>query len=515
MARYATFKYSQEKYGISATPTYGVLVDWNGDGEFDISTSGGENLHDDIVSIIIDRGFSDLIGRTAKVGRCTIVLNNSDKNYSPPLDPNLLPRRNVQVWMSWDGETVSLFRGFIESIQPDPNIRGKRQATLECVDAIALLQLHETYIPLMESQRGDQIIQTVVADCYTPPGTNYDTDINTFPFAGDKWSDDLLYGKRKQRALKSIRDVCRSNWGWFFIGKDGSPTFHNRHHRLVDVTIKATLSNAMSKMKYIKSVESVFNHVEVIAHPRSIGDSNEVLWELEASDPPKVEPGQFKIFRAKFRDPNQKDFNIGGKSVIPPVSGTDYTVNASADGSGQNLTTYFSVSANIFANMADITITNNGSIGGYITLIRIRGLAVRVYSPPIMFSDDSLSQADYQKRSLLVDATLQDSIQEAQEQADYLLGRYKDPLDEISGCLFHAGRSATLLNYARDIEIGDRIGITESQTGLSDFECFVSSIHHQIDGASHKVQINIEKADAGNYWIMNISQLGTDTRLAY
>lgn len=498
---------------MSVTATYTLEVDWDGDGVFEV----GEDVTADLISVDIDRGLTDPLRRVAKVGRLNCVLRNTNRAYSPPLNANALPRRQCRFSMTYNSITTVLFRGFIEQLAPDFGQYRRRQISISAVDAISLLQLHELRLALQLNKRGDELISAVVADCYTPPGTAYDVDLETFPFGADQWSDDVLYGASRQRALNAIGDICRSNWGWFYIRGDGYAVFENRHHRLLDTTTQAAFSDTMMQLQYKKSVESVYNEVEVVAHPRTVGGSNEVLWQLEVTDS-RVDPSTAIRYNVRYRDPDNKDFDIGGKDMISPVSGADYQMTSQPDGAGSDVTANFTVSATLYANGAEIVVTNNSaSQVGYINLLRIRGLAVRVYAPPIFREIDSASQAAYQKRALKVDAVLQDDQLVAQDQAKYLIGRYATPLDEISGLSFWANSDATRMGYARDLEISSRISLTEYQTGLSGFECFVQSIRHAISqaGRLHRVEIDVEKADAGDFWLLGTSTLGVDTRLAY
>lgn len=498
------------------TATYTVEIDWNGNGTFD---GGSEDVSADVRSIHIRRGFPDVIARVAQVGRCTLVLKNDDQAYSPPLQANVLPRRLVRVRMTYSAVTTTLFYGYVDSVEPDAGTKGRRRVVIECVDGIAILQILEVLIALQENVRGDTLIGTIVSNAYTPPGTAYDVDLETFIFAGDKWSDDLVYGGgERKRALEAIRDVCASNWGWFYVRRDGYAVFENRHHRLLDQTGAATLDGTMatSKWRYRKSVESVFNEVEVTAHPRNVGGSNEVLWSLDTDNTPVVQPGQKIVYAAYFRDPNNKDFKIGGKTVVAPAATTDYTMNSADGGGGSDRTADFGVSATVYANRADIAVTNNGATVAYITKLQIRGLAVRVYAPPTFRAVDPTSQSAYQKRTLTVDAVLDDSGNFADSAKDYLLGRYKDPLDEITGVAFSGNRSAALLGYARDLEISDRVTLTESQTGTSAADFFLTAIEHIVGaGKFHSVSFDVEKAGAGGFWVLNVSQLNVDTRLAF
>ena len=117
---------------MAEVATYGLYVDWNGDGDFGDT---GEDVTADFVSGTIDRSFSSPLARVAGVGRATFILNNLDRDYSPPLQANVLPRRAVKFEMTYGGTTATLFRGFLEEITPTFGQYGARKVTLTCVDA--------------------------------------------------------------------------------------------------------------------------------------------------------------------------------------------------------------------------------------------------------------------------------------------------------------------------------------------------------------------------------------------
>lgn len=493
------------------TATYEVLIDWGNDGSF---ATSGDDVSADVMSVDIRRGFSDSLSRVAKVGRCQIVLKNSSRNYSPELQASVLPRRQVSV----KADSIPLFRGFLESIEPDFGSNLRRRVKLECVDAIELLQDAEILVALQENKRGDELISSIVANVFTPPGTAYDVDTDNFPFAADRWTDDIVYGAGKQeRALPAIRDVCMSNWGRFYIRADGYPVFENRHHRLLDQTSQATLADTMVKLGYKKGTDQLYNEIKVTAYPRTVGASNEVLWAQEAGSIPSVEMGVTAIVSARFRDANNKTVEMGGKSVVSPVATTDYLMNSASNGSGANLTANFTVTATVYASHAEISITNNGAVTGYVTLLQIRGLAVRSYAPPVLIASDAASQTTYKsKRTLPIDSILQDDTNLAQDLANYLLGLFSTPPGEIGGIVFKARRNATFLGYMKDLEISDRVTISETQTGVNG-DYFINAISHRISdcGLRHEVELDVEKADAASFWKLDISELGLSTRLAY
>lgn len=515
MAQFGTFKYGNDVYGLSGDAGYGVFVDWDNDGDF---SDAGENVTSNAISVDIQRGFPDPLERTAKVGRCTIILNNSNRDYSPELDADVTTMRAVIVQMRWDGTTKYKFTGYLENIQPDAGqYEPGRTVKLDCIDAMALLQEAEILIALQENKRGDELIAAIVSNVFTPAGTAYDVDLDEFPFAADEWRDDIVYGGGKQqRALPAIRDVCVSDWGHFYIRADGYPVFENRHHRILDTTVVASFSNLMDGLRYKKGRGLLYNDLKVTAYPRTVGGSNEVLWAFESGNVPSVGVSETVIYSARFRDPNNKSFDIGGKTVVAPAATTDYTMNSAADGSGSDLTANFTVTATVYANHAVITVVNNGASTGYITKLQIRGLAVRVYAPPTLLASDSASQTTYKsKKTLAIDSVLQDDVNVAQQLANYLVGLYGTPPPEITGVKFVAQYNSTFMGYARDLELSTRVTLVETQTGVNG-DYFVNFIHETIEnyGLWHRVSFDVEPANPGGFFILDVSRLDSADKLA-
>ncbi len=135
--------------------TYHLYVDWDNDGAF---TSPGDDCSADFVRASISRGFSDPLARVVTTGRATIVLNNASRAYSPPLSANLVPRRPMLLQMKYGGVTAARFAGYVEAIRPNTGRWAGRRVTLECVDALMLLDLCDAQIPLLTDVHADDVI---------------------------------------------------------------------------------------------------------------------------------------------------------------------------------------------------------------------------------------------------------------------------------------------------------------------------------------------------------------------
>jgi len=483
--------------------TYGVYVDWNDDGDYGDS---GEDLSTPFSSATIKRGFNDSLARMTAVGRATTRFNNEDKSLSPPLEATVLPRRPMKLEMTYGGSTVALFTGFTDAIDADAGTRGGRMVTIENLDSVALLDQDKGPIALLTDTTADAVITAAVAATFTPASTDYDAGINTFPFSSDRWDYDLVSGSqvggtsyiKKERASDKILAACAADWGHFFISKTGVPTFRNRHATQLDTSTELTLTNTMGAMNYRKSAAPIYNVIEVTCYPRSIGEVYEVLSQLDQHAAPMIEESGTVTFELWFKDPSNKGLSIGGKDVVTPVATTDFTCTSDEAGEGDDETGNVTVSdCSKYGDHVKIELTNAAAYPVYVQLLRVRGYAVRTAEPITVSTEDATSIDDYGRRLLPIDAPLMGSAVHAQNLCDWLLSYYKDPQDEVRAVQFWANNSAALLEAARDLELLDRVVITETQTGLSSYAGYITSITHDIwPGGIHSVTLDLATAFA-------------------
>jgi len=509
---------------MSAKATYQVYVDWNNDGDYG---DAGEDLSTLFSSARIRRGFNDSLSRMVTVGRASTRFNNTDKSLSPPLEADVLPRRPMKIEMTYGGSTVALFTGFTDTIAPDAGERGGRMVTIENIDAIAKLDQDQGAIALLTDTTADAVINAAVNAVFTPASTDYDVGINHFPFSADRWTYDLVSGMQgagtsyiqKASAANKILAACVADWGFFFIAKDGTPTFRNRHATSLDTTTELTLDNTMGAMNYRKSTAPIYNVIEVTCHPRSIGTVYEVLGQIDQDSAPMIEASSTATFTLRFRDPSNNSLSIGGKDVITPVATTDYECTSDEAGEGDDETGNVTVSnCSKYGDHVEVTLSNAVARPVYLKSLRVRGYAVRTAEPITVTAEDATSIANYGRRRLAIDAALMSNPIHAQNLTDWLLSYYKDPQDEVRGVTFWANNSAELMEAARDLELLDRVVITEDQTGLSGYAGYITSITHNIQpGRIHSVTLDLATAFTygADPFTLNLSLLNGPDVLVY
>jgi hypothetical protein len=156
----------------------------------------------------------------------------------------------------------------------------------------------------------------------------------------------------------------------------------------------------------------------------------------------------------------------------------------------------------------------------YIQKLQVRGRAVRVREKVTVMAEDDTSIATYGARELKLRMPLISDPMHAKLLADYLLDYYKDPLHDVKGVTFFANRNATLMEAARDLELCDKVELSEEQVGLDAFEGFIYGMTHNIniqDGGVHTVTLDLEQAYdiGGTPFRLDSSQLDSGDVLIY
>lgn len=218
--------------------TFRVEVDWDHDG-----TWTDESAY--VLRVQSRSGFAAAGDPVAEVGRCTITLDNTTRRFSPgnasgALYGKLLPRRVVRVQAISGAETWTLFRGFIERLEPDSGLRGAGAVRLACVDAIALLARQRLSVEHAESKTVSAAVAEIVSAVYTPPGTAYRDNGDSLNHYGYAWQPEHT------TALDALRDVADAVYGRFFVARDGTPTFATRDQlQNPTTTVAATFGDAV------------------------------------------------------------------------------------------------------------------------------------------------------------------------------------------------------------------------------------------------------------------------------
>ncbi len=184
-------------------------------------------------------GYDEAGAPVAAGGRCTLLLDNRDRRFSPgntggPLYGKLLPRREVRVQASDGASTWTLFRGYVETITPQAGAFHGDSCEITCVDGIALLARQQISVPYVDSRAVDAAVADVVGAAYTPPDSAYADNGDTLTHYGRSWQPERM------TALAALREICTAVYGRFYAARDGTATYITRGDRQ-DPSVEAVL----------------------------------------------------------------------------------------------------------------------------------------------------------------------------------------------------------------------------------------------------------------------------------
>ena len=225
----------------------------------------------------------------------------------------------------------------------------------------------------------------------------------------------------------------------------------------------------------------MINRVIVELHPRRVdAGTSTVLFSLGNAPLIGATP---VTFNAPYRDPESGRYvRVGGVNMTTPVATTDYTLNSQADGSGTDLTANFSVTAIFGGNAAVVTVTKNSGADAYLTKCQLRGRGVYAFESVIVDLKDSASILKYGQMSQRIDMPYQSDVNLANTVAALLLANNKEPRTKVTQIKFLANHSSVTMMHALMRDIGDRISVSETLSGLSAEEYFIQAIEFAVIG---------------------------------
>lgn len=446
---------------------------------------------------IIRRGFSGSTptDRVANTGTLTLDLNNAANNsggklgYYSPDHANCRAGfgigTRIRYWLK-DSASVKRYRfhGKIVEITPTFGVLRERNVSIQAVDFMEYLA--ETKINLLTVQTGkrpDELIAIIIGNLpIAPLATSYAISPATLAYALHADLDEKTTG------MNAIQKIVQSDLGYVFVAGDSSSgetfTYQNRHSRILQTTVLATLTDTMTDLKVGRRAGDVFNDVRVTTHPVRLDTSGMVV--LATAQTEFIVPAGGTVTPTlQYRDP-AGNARVSGIEMIPPEGGTnnggpDYKFTAIPGSGGSELNGVMTVTASFGANSALLTIINGGAVSAYSggkELFQLRGRGVYLYDPVVAIHADPASGTTYGNRSISYDLPYESDINIGDAFSAEILSRYKSPISNIESVSFSANRSTTLQDYAALRDIGDRISLVETLTGINS-QFFINSVEYE------------------------------------
>lgn len=477
-----------------------------------------------------DRGLPGVtaVDRFAKTGTWNFEMRNDAATsvgviggYSPDnvnCRPNFRVGIGVRLMAQVSGEFLPVFTGELEEIDPFPGAYDGR-LTVPCtaVDWVnTAMQTPMGGLPTQLAKRSDQVFTSIVAIAPRPPrATQVMFGLDTYPYAGDTATDG------QTMIAAELQRLTMSELGLGYVKADGTLVFENRKFRPTSVGVVDTfLDTELVDLAPQRGRKSIVTRVQTTVYPRKASDvATGVIFSLNTVT--AIGPGETKSFGpAAYRDPSTNSATqIGAIDQQPPAATTDYTLNASQDGSGLDLTASATVTAAYSGNSVVFTVTNNSTRTGWITKLQCRGRALNAYGTIKADREDTTARDIYGQNMLQIDMAYQNDPAVGAEAAAYLLNLGKSPITQLpAATVFAHQNNPSLMARCLRREISDRIAIQETVSGLTK-TYFINSIQTIFDGRLNLTWIvSLVPVDLTQYWLVEVvgrSELDQTTVLGY
>lgn len=444
--------------------------------------------------------------RIARTGEMRVVLNNTSGCFDPE-DTDALTgwgiNTKIKLEVTFDGTTYRRFYGTVQDIKfSDPNTK-EHTATVLITDWMNYAYKFPLTASSVEAYKlGGYAVDSIVDDVsQTPLATNYS--------AGD-YVYDATYDSTtvKTKAATEINKIVMSELGYFYnkhdkingetlvfeaAGDRGADRAISKIPKLVaDCGYILQAGSAVDKVLdtagnnivaaevqdahmngiangYKRSYgDNILNSVKITAYPKRVDTTEQTLYKLGTVM--VLSSGEVKTINARYQNLTTKEYcNALTSQMIAPVATTDYTMNSNSGGTGTDLTSSLSVTAVYRAAEVELTLTNSGSVSGFITLLKCRGYGVYQDSSINTKVEDTTSQATYSMSELNIDQQYQRDTVRGEAEAYKILDIERNPRTRLDEAAFIANKSDFAMLAFLAIDIGDMVKITESSLNLADY----------------------------------------------
>lgn len=400
---------------------YTPYIDWDRDGTYTSEQARvlAFTVRRGRTSTITDEGYTHV-----SPGYFSVTLENYDGRYQPydtdgPLYGYLKPNREFKLQATLDSLTYNLITGWVRDIRLQER---NSKAVVTGYDGIDWLQRQSCVRGALST---DYPVSSAINDLVQDAGWPYsDTDGWVFPatfnitIGGNNIEnngDTIPYWWAEPRLTiwEELEQIANAFGGDPYVSNDGTFSYNARLYNNVS-RLSLTQAEILRDIEQQQPWDELRNSIQVYSYPKAVSSSDSEIWEM--NDVILIGASQTATVYAEFTYSNNDAAAI---EVNTPSSTDDYLAFDNADGTGTNRTSSISIVMTAYASSAKLEITNNHTSAVYLTLMRLRGVAV--YSPTrtIREASDSDSITDYGILSLQIDSPWMQSVAEAQMHASY------------------------------------------------------------------------------------------------
>ena len=476
--------------------------------------------------------------RCAQPGSLTFALDNSVKNsgtaqgyYSPThasVRSGFEIGIGVRLVIVYGGVSYYKFNGRLGALQVTPNQRGPWTVLCTAWDYLdECNRARLKRVAVQVDRRGDQLFDTLVDEMPVDPTSSTSGDgRETYALALDAKSPE-----EGLSVLGEFQRLAMSEAGFIYgRGTTSAATaqqlvYESRTDRAKKNTDQTTLTDdEIDGVEIGRFRDRVINRMQVQTHPRRKDGSSVVLYKMrdaavDDSSALELAAGAVQTLTCPYTDPSDRNKRCAGTSMVTPASSTDYTANAAADASGADLTSSLGVAATYGGTSASVVLTNNhASTTLFVTKLELRGLGIYDEQKTLHEQEDASSQTDFGMNTYKYDAAYQMSPTVGDSFARHFLAVYQAAQQSAESVSILANKSAALMTAALVREPGDRIGLSEAVSAVSE-GYFIQSVTLTITPRDViRCRWGLTPASRITYWFLGTagaSNVGTSTRIAF
>jgi len=263
--------------------------------------------------------------------------------------------------------------------------------------------------------------------------------------------------------------------------------------------------------KFVNGAHFV-NRVIGKAYPRRVETSDLNLFTLNA--PIEIAPGE-TISNLQIR------YTVldGYSSVSAQnVSMSSYEMNTASDGSGSDISSDLTITSNLGASDALLSLQNTGETPGYVTEITIQGKPIYIGETVSQFADIStLDDEFYGKIEMTLDQKYISNPATTLTQISLIANRYSERRNTIEEVVFVPNLSEMLAGLYMVCDVGSKISLKSSDMESTE-DYFIQGIETWMDSMVTFCRLFVKPArlDSYSFWEIGVhgkSELGVTTVL--
>ena len=168
---------------------------------------------------------------------------------------------------------------------------------------------------------------------------------------------------------------------------------------------------------------------------------------------------------------------------------------------------------------ASIRLINPTGADMYLTSLTINGKRIKAYKPLICKAFDQTTIGQYGRPGVItmkIDMPYQDDPASGKAYAEYLLNRFKNPLNSVESMTFSANKNDYMEEMAFKLRVGDRISLQEGQSGING-SFFINGLEKVQTGERLDVTLYLQSED-NVYWLIGTagySEIGVTTLVGF